>query len=157
MLHHFCRVRSEYHILSSHGIHCSPSANFSSKLAAPDFACVGCQVTTLMSAAKPITNTVGIALVVFSIYGILGMQFLLGRMGSCSDPIVWRKEECTGVDAGGVPLIWKTHPVNFDNLYRAIVAMFILATQDDWQGHMVTTQSYPPALCRISIPFLLLL
>jgi hypothetical protein len=93
-----------------------------------------------MSAAKPISNTVGIALVVFSIYGILGMQFLLGRMGSCSDPIVWHKEECAGVDSAGVPLIWKTHPVNFDNLYRAIVAMFILATQDDWQGHMVTPQ-----------------
>ncbi len=110
------------------------------------------QVTTLMSAAKPITNTVGIALVVFSIYGILGMQFLLGRMGACSDPIVWRKEECAGVDALGVPLIWRTHPVNFDNLYRAIVAMFILATQDDWQGHMVDPT--PPGLPCVPTPHL---
>jgi hypothetical protein len=99
-----------------------------------------------MSAAKPITNTVGIALMVFSIYGILGMQFLLGRMGSCSDTVVWRKEECAGVDASGVPLLWRTHPVNFDNLYRAIVAMFILATQDDWQGHMVAP--HPALLIR---------
>lgn len=90
-----------------------------------------------MSAAKPIVNTVAIALGVFSIYGILGMQFLLGRLYSCSDPTIFQKEDCVGVDSSGSPLLWMSYPVNFDNLYRAVRSMFILATQDDWQSHMV--------------------
>jgi hypothetical protein len=102
---------------------------------------VPAQVGTLLSAAKPIANTVVIALGVFSIYGILGMQFLLGRLYSCSDPTIFHMEDCVGVDAGGSPLLWTAYPVNFDNLYCAVRSMFILATQDDWQSHMVPSHT----------------
>jgi hypothetical protein len=104
-----------------------------------------------MSAAKPIANTVAIALGVFSIYGILGMQFLLGRLYSCSDPTVFSKEECVGVDASGSPLLWTSYPVNFDNLYCAVRSMFILATQDDWQSHMVPVPPRPTPATAIPL------
>ena len=94
-------------------------------------------VGTLMSAAKPVGNTLCIALAVFSIFGILGMQLLLGKMNSCSDNIIFRREDCIGLDQNSNPRVWITHPVNFDNIFHAIMAMFILATQDDWQNHMV--------------------
>jgi hypothetical protein len=94
-------------------------------------------VGTLLSAAKPIGNTLCIALGVFGIFGILGMQLLSGKLNSCSDKTIFQKEDCIGVDDNSNPRVWATHPVNFDHIFHAIMAMFILATQDDWQNHMV--------------------
>ena len=94
-------------------------------------------VGTLMSAAKPIGNTLCIALGVFGIFGILGMQLLLGKLNACSDNTVFHKKDCIGVDDNSDPRVWTTHPVNFDHIFHAIMAMFVLATQDDWQNHMV--------------------
>ncbi len=94
-------------------------------------------VGTLLSAAKPIGNTLCIALGVFGIFGILGMQLLLGKLNACSDKTVFHKKDCIGVDENSDPRVWATHPVNFDHIFHAIMAMFILATQDDWQNHMV--------------------
>eukprot|EP00961_Rhodomonas_salina_P164213 2212062-Rhodomonas_salina.1 len=86
-------------------------------------------VSTIMSAVKPVLNTVSIALGVFAIFGILGMQILMGKMYSCADVQIVNQADCE-------PRDWQNYPVNFDNLYYAVRSMFILATQDDWPDHM---------------------
>jgi len=86
-------------------------------------------VSTIMSAVKPVMNTMGIALGVFCVFGILGMQVLMGKMNSCADVTIVHQKDCD-------PRDWQTYPVNFDNLYFAVKSMFILATQDDWPDHM---------------------
>lgn len=46
-------------------------------------------VSTLLSAVKPVINTVAIAFCIFSVLGILGMQLMSGRLNSCTDRRVW--------------------------------------------------------------------
>uniref|UniRef100_A0A7S1GW80 EF-hand domain-containing protein n=1 Tax=Hemiselmis andersenii TaxID=464988 RepID=A0A7S1GW80_HEMAN len=93
-------------------------------------------VSTLMSSIKPVMNTVGIALSVFAVFGVLGMQLLSGKMRFCSDPKVFLKENCVGETEDGELRMWMSHPVHFDDIVNAIRALFILATQDDWPDHM---------------------
>ncbi len=60
-------------------------------------------------------NTMGIALGVFSIFGVLGMQLLSGKMFKCTDPTIWHRDECRGYDADGFARGWVNYAVNFDN------------------------------------------
>jgi len=91
-------------------------------------------VATLMSSVKPVLNTVGIALSVFAVFGVLGMQLMSGKMNFCSDNHVYKKEECVGTSQDGTPMTWMTQPINFDNIFMAVRALFVIATQDDWPG-----------------------
>lgn len=93
-------------------------------------------VSTLMSSAKPVAQTCAIAGGVFLIGGILGMQFLMGKMDSCSDGMVSQQDDCIGLDDDGEQRTWGGYYVNFDNTYRSMISMFIIATQDDWVSHM---------------------
>eukprot|EP00286_Rhodomonas_abbreviata_P000279 CAMPEP_0181291404 /NCGR_PEP_ID=MMETSP1101-20121128/1948_1 /TAXON_ID=46948 /ORGANISM="Rhodomonas abbreviata, Strain Caron Lab Isolate" /LENGTH=1755 /DNA_ID=CAMNT_0023395791 /DNA_START=9 /DNA_END=5276 /DNA_ORIENTATION=- len=93
-------------------------------------------VTTLLSSVKPVLNTMSIALGVFSIFGVLGMQLLSGKLHSCSDPTVYERDNCVGRSNDGVPRTWENYAVNFDNIVSAVRALFILATQDEWDIHM---------------------
>ncbi len=94
-------------------------------------------VTTIMSAVKPVLNTLCIAIAVFAVLGILGMQLLSGKMYSCSDTLIHRKKDCVELDGEGNPRTWNRYDFHFDNIFQAIRTMFILATQDDWPSHMV--------------------
>uniref|UniRef100_A0A7S0VSM7 EF-hand domain-containing protein n=1 Tax=Hemiselmis tepida TaxID=464990 RepID=A0A7S0VSM7_9CRYP len=93
-------------------------------------------VSTLLSAVRPVLNTTGIALAVFSVFGVLGMQLLSGKMRRCTDPTVFDRRHCIGFDDDGNPREWVNADNNFDNMYRAVMSIFILATQDDWPIHM---------------------
>mmetsp|Transcript_31531 Transcript_31531/g.76314 ORF Transcript_31531/g.76314 Transcript_31531/m.76314 type:complete len:1933 (-) Transcript_31531:88-5886(-) len=93
-------------------------------------------VSTILSATKPVLNTLGIAIVTFALFGILGMQLLSGKMWTCSDPLRFQKDDCRGIDEGGSPRKWVRADVHFDRIDQAIRSLFILATQDDWPEHM---------------------
>jgi len=93
-------------------------------------------VSTLLSAVRPVLNTTAIALAVFSVFGVLGMQLLSGKMKGCSDSSVYHRRDCVGFDVEGSPREWINADNNFDNMYRAVMSIFILATQDDWPIHM---------------------
>ncbi len=59
-------------------------------------------------------------------------------MKICSDPRYTSKRECLEkFDESGAHLQWLSYPVNWDNLFNGIVAMFILSSQDNWQVYMV--------------------
>lgn len=70
---------------------------------------------TLVSAIRPVLNTSILAVMVFAVLGILGMQLLGGKMHWCSDSTIWEKGNCVGVDADGDLRQWLTYDVNFDN------------------------------------------
>jgi Ca2+-binding EF-hand superfamily protein len=95
-------------------------------------------ISALWSSIIPILGTCSIALLAYAMCALLGMQLLRGKMKSCSDPRFISKSECLGnFDESGAHLQWLSYPVNWDNLYNGIVAMFILSSQDNWQVHMV--------------------
>ncbi len=93
-------------------------------------------VGTLASAVKPVSVTLAIAVGVLFVLGIFFVQFLGGKMKGCSDPTLFTKTLCVGLDEDGNPLSWGAGDVNFDNIWNALIAMFILSSQDDWPSHM---------------------
>jgi len=93
-------------------------------------------VGTLLSAVKPVSVTLAIAVGILFVLGIFFVQFLGGRMKGCSDPNLFTKPECVGIDGDGNPLSWGAPDVQFDNIWNAWIAMFILSSQDDWPSHM---------------------
>ena len=93
-------------------------------------------VGTLASAVKPVSVTLAIAVGILFVLGIFFVQFLGGKMKNCSDPALFTKPLCQGLDDDGNPLSWGAGDVNFDNIWNALIAMFILSSQDDWPSHM---------------------
>ncbi len=101
-------------------------------------------LTALWGSIFPILGTCAIAGVAFSMCSLLGMQLLRGKMKQCSDPTFVMKQDClTNVNERGVPLKWESTPLNWDNLYRGIITMFILSSQDNWQVYMVCRSFLP--------------
>ena len=93
-------------------------------------------ITAMFSSVRPILGTSFIAIGVYSLLGLIGMQFLMGKMATCSDPKVKFMRDCWGVDQDGQERTWDNFPANFDVLPQAIVTMFTLATQDNWPALM---------------------
>jgi len=89
-------------------------------------------VQTITGSVGPVLNTALIALVVFFIFGILGVQLFSGRLHFCSDPLIWNKEDCVGFEEDGTPRSWENRSINFDHIGEAVLTMFILASQDNW-------------------------
>ena len=92
--------------------------------------------STIASAARPVANTVVLALGVFLIFGVLFMQLLAGKMNACTDPLVIHFLDCNDI-ADGVKREWVPYPVNFDYILPAVQSIYVLATQDDWPNHML--------------------
>jgi len=94
-------------------------------------------ITALWGSVIPIMGTCLIALVAFAMCSLLGMQLLRGKIKSCSDPTYVRKADClAATDSNGIPLSWASPSLNWDSLFNGMAAMFILASQDNWQVYM---------------------
>jgi len=89
-------------------------------------------ISAMFSSVKPILGTIAIAISVYSLLGLVGMQILLGSMGTCSDTKIKFMRDCWGQTAEGEAREWINNSANFDVLPVAVVTMFTLATQDDW-------------------------
>jgi len=96
-------------------------------------------VGTLASSVKPVSVTAVIAVLLLFVLGIFFVQFMGGRMKYCSDSSIFTRPECTGLDGDGNPRSWSSNDINFDNVWNAFVAMFILSSQDDWPSHMFSS------------------
>jgi len=93
--------------------------------------------TALVFSIRPILTTLVIASVCFVIFAILGLQLFMGKLHFCSDPSVFRMEDCTGsfMPEDGrelQPREWLNGSINFDNIGNALLACFVLASQDNW-------------------------
>jgi hypothetical protein len=88
----------------------------------------------LFASVKPILATCCIALCVYSLLGLVGMQFLLGKIATCSDNKVKFMRDCWGLNAYGEERVWLQSPANFDDLPSAIITVFRICTLDNWTG-----------------------
>jgi len=98
-------------------------------------------VQTITGSVKPILNTVVIALMVFMVFGILGVQLFAGKLWHCSDPLYHTQSECEergGKMDDGTPREWVNAAVPFDHIGQAMLAMMLLASQDNWPEIMWT-------------------
>jgi hypothetical protein len=96
-------------------------------------------ITTLLSAAGPMMNTVSIAVGVFAVFGILAVQLFGGNSHYCSDIAVFQKADCNGISpVDGTVRKWLNAERNFDNIGIALYTMFTLAAGDNWGATMWT-------------------
>jgi len=94
-------------------------------------------VRTAELSFPPLCNTMVLVTAAALLLGLFMMQLMAGQMNHCTDPEVWTKPQCVGLDGDGVQREWLRYYVNFDNLGQALFAQLILATQDDWPAHML--------------------
>ena len=81
-------------------------------------------------------NVSVVMLMFFVIFGIMGVQIFAGRFYR-NDPSVRHRSECVGSFAhpteGEVAVRrWRNAYLNFDNLYRALVSLFVTSTLDGY-------------------------
>ena len=92
---------------------------------------------TLSRAIGPVLNTVAIAITAFFIFGIMSVQVLGGRLKYCSDIHVLYEDDCVGVDPmTGVQRTWLKRQLQYHAIGPAMLSMFVLASQDNWEMHM---------------------
>ena len=93
-------------------------------------------INAMFSSVKPIIGTICIALGVYSLLGLVGMQIFLGKMGTCTDNKIQFMRDCWGPDDDGAERHWIQASANFNNLPQSVVTMFTLASQDNWPAFM---------------------
>lgn len=93
-------------------------------------------ISAMFSSLKPIVATICIAFVGYSLLGLIGMQFLLGRMATCSDNTIKFMRDCWGTDHNGEPREWVRSAANFDFLPSAIITVFRICSLDNWPNIM---------------------
>jgi hypothetical protein len=82
-------------------------------------------------------NVSAVLLLVFAVFGILGVQIFAGRFYRCDDPFVEFRAECVGTYVEPVTgitknRVWKNAYLNFDSLPNALVSLFVASTLDGY-------------------------
>ena len=72
-----------------------------------------------------------IALIVFFIYAVAGLNFFKGLLGTCSNNIYKRKKDCLNNN-----FIWEPEEDNFDSITNSILIVYELATTSGWYTFM---------------------
>lgn len=94
-------------------------------------------MSTITKAFVPVMNTVMIAFFVFFVFGIMAVQVIGGRIGYCDDVYVHLKSECVGVNPlTGTTRQWMVRQLEYDSVGNAMLSMFVLASQDNWELQM---------------------
>lgn len=93
-------------------------------------------VATLLSSVSPMTNVIFLGIVLFAIFGILGVQLMGGLFYKCNDDSVAQRAACVGTFIGADGLVkerlWRNSMFNFDNVFHAMLSLFVISTMDNW-------------------------
>ena len=95
-------------------------------------------VKSLLRAVPLVGSVVQVCALVFIVYGLFGMQFLMGRMAACTDRTITTKRACVGeyVDPeSGETLArwWGNDDLgHFDNIGMATLTLFELSSLEMW-------------------------
>mmetsp|Transcript_36006 Transcript_36006/g.86996 ORF Transcript_36006/g.86996 Transcript_36006/m.86996 type:complete len:1485 (+) Transcript_36006:2-4456(+) len=91
---------------------------------------------TVARAVGPVMNTVAIAMCVFFVFGIMAVQLIGNTTSYCTNLFILNKDECVGVNDDGTILEWRNRGMQYNWIGRAMLSMFVLASQDNWQSAM---------------------
>jgi hypothetical protein len=101
-----------------------------------------------------------VILILFVMFGILGLQLFSGLFYSCNDTSVRSSQECVGTflpSESSVPIArsWDNAVYNFDSLPKALLALFVVSTLEGYAG---TSWALPnPMLSSIQLTVYVLL
>uniref|UniRef100_A0A8C7WXM9 Calcium channel, voltage-dependent, T type, alpha 1H subunit a n=1 Tax=Oryzias sinensis TaxID=183150 RepID=A0A8C7WXM9_9TELE len=91
-------------------------------------------VETLITSLRPIGNIVLICCTFFIVFGILGVQLFKGKFYICEGldtRNVTNKSDCLQANYR-----WTNRKYNFDNLFKALMSLFVLSCKDGWVNIM---------------------
>ena len=95
-------------------------------------------VKSLLRAVPLVGSVVQVCALVFIVYGLFGMQFLMGRMAACTDRTITTKRACVGeyVDPESGEMLarwWGNDDLgHFDNIGMATLTLFELSSLEMW-------------------------
>ncbi|CDW83739.1 cation channel family protein [Stylonychia lemnae] len=90
-------------------------------------------VVALLSSMGAIFNVGIVVIAVFLMFAILGVNLFAGKLQSCSVNPYQVRNELDCFKARGE---WITYSQNFDNVPRAMITLFVVATQEGWPDLM---------------------
>ena len=99
----------------------------------------------MLLCAPSFINIFFLALMVISVFGILGVQLWAGKLWTCSDP---DGETLFGIDINSCvePNVWANADMHFDNIGSAILTLFEVASLELWVDVMYATMDAPDSL-----------
>jgi Ni,Fe-hydrogenase I cytochrome b subunit len=112
-------------------------------------------VNSLLLSIPALLNVLLIVLLFLMVFGILGIQLFMGKLGNCNDhelpdgTIVENRSQCHGwfkvdiINADGVVIGWERQkrewliPINnYDNIFYSMMTFFEISTLEMWPGMM---------------------
>ncbi|KAK3700089.1 hypothetical protein QZH41_015046, partial [Actinostola sp. cb2023] len=96
---------------------------------------------------RNVLNILIITVLFLFIFSVIGVQLFQGKFYTCTDPSKMTERECQGQffeyedyrDLGGVtvkPRVWANQDYNFDNVFKAMLALFTSSTGEGWPALM---------------------
>ena len=107
-------------------------------------------VNSLLRAVPQVGDVAQVCVLVLIVYGLFGMQLLIGRMAECNDSAIFEREQCVGsyVDEGTGELVerwWGNDDIgNFDHIGAAMLTLFEMATLEMWPDVMFRAMDTDP-------------
>lgn len=89
-------------------------------------------VNSLLNSISGIGNVMLISVLFYTVYGILGVQFLKGRVGICSDESYTTRADCELVDSES----WLIPPEHYDNFFSSMLTFYEVSTLEMWPDIM---------------------
>ena len=106
-------------------------------------------VNSLFRAIPAVLNVAQICFLILIVYGLFGMQFLMGRLGHCNDDTKLTRDTCVGSftneDGATLPRWWGNPDVaSFDNIGMAMLTLFEMSTLEMWPDVMFLAMDANP-------------
>eukprot|EP00759_Apiculatamorpha_spiralis_P047084 PhF_6_TR42990/c0_g1_i1/m.65569/K04857/CACNA1S; voltage-dependent calcium channel L type alpha-1S len=100
-------------------------------------------LTSLIQSIPGMGNVVVLGMLLFWIFGIVGIALFKGQLSACSDSSIETKQDCTGWynsttpgifgdEIGNDTRVWSPLGNNFDHLGQAMLTLVSLAIKDGW-------------------------
>ncbi|CAG9330459.1 unnamed protein product [Blepharisma stoltei] len=91
-------------------------------------------INALIESLIGVLNVASAILILWLIFSILGVSLFAGKLYFCSFSWIFTQEKCEEMG-----YTWDLYFFNFDNVFEAMVASFILTSEDDWSDYMYLT------------------
>lgn len=88
-----------------------------------------------MESLSPILNVIIVIILIWLMFGILGLNLMRGKLGYCegvSNVYGINKQFCTV----NLKKEWKIYDTNFENIHNALITLFISTTLENWPSIM---------------------
>eukprot|EP01059_Diplonema_ambulator_P000380 TRINITY_DN10311_c0_g1_i1.p1 TRINITY_DN10311_c0_g1~~TRINITY_DN10311_c0_g1_i1.p1 ORF type:complete len:1876 (+),score=210.27 TRINITY_DN10311_c0_g1_i1:169-5796(+) len=102
--------------------------------------------SALRKSISSIWIAIGVGVGVFFVFGVVGMQLFMGRLGYCTDPCAVGRSDCVGayeIDVENevilVPRKWRVPHSHFDHIGSTLLTLCEVASQSDWKAVMYDT------------------